>query len=196
MAKRVEHLQADKAGKQLRRPMPGTFFGEDTETSQTRPACVTISKPVEEVYAFARDLTNMKYFIRGLQDIQVLSEKLSHWIFEKEGKRYEYDSEIIAEEPNRLFAWRSLDKTISDQVGVVTFEPAIGGRGTIVSMRTTSDRNPGKVAGALSYYAGRDPKSESYINLRRMKAYMETGEVPTVEGQPNGRDEDNNQRKN
>ena len=178
---------------QMRRPMPSTLFNEDSD-KVVRPASVTINKSIEEVWTFVRDLANMPRFVRNLKSVEIKSPKLSHWTFEKDGKTHEHDSEIIADEMQRLFAWKQLggDETI----GVVTVEEAPGGRGTMVSMRTTSDRQPGKVGGMLSYFSGRDPKSESYINLRRMKAYIETGEVPTIEGQPNGRDEDNNQRKN
>jgi len=34
---------------------------------------------------------------------------------------------------------------------------------------------------------GKDSKSQSTVNLYRLKAYLETGEVPTIEGQANGR---------
>lgn len=169
-----------------RRPIPHELFSE-VEDKQVRPASVTINKPVEEVWAFLRDLSKMPSYIRGLKSIQILSPKLSHWVFEHEGKKHEHDSEIIADEPLRLFAWKTVGE--ENQVGAVTLEAAPGGRGTMVSMRTSSDKALGKVLGVASYYAGKDPKSESYINLRRMKSFMETGCVPTTEGQSSGRED-------
>lgn len=170
---------------QARKPIPATYFNEDTPF---RPASVLISKPIEEVWAFLRDLTNMPKFIRGLKSVEIIDDKRSRWIFEHQGERHENESEIIAEELDSLLVWRALgDKA---QVGAVSLEKAPGGRGTFVSMRTSTDREKSKVTGVLSWYFGGDPKSASYINLRRLKAFMETGEVPTVEGQPNGREED------
>ncbi len=171
------------------------FFQQDGEAS-TRPATVTIGRPIDEVWAFVRDLQNMPKFIRGLERVNVVSAKLSHWVFRYEGKSHEHDSEIIAEEVGRLFAWQSLESSGEKKIGVVMLDAAPGGRGTSVSLRMSDDATPGKLIGFAKHMVGADPKSESYINLRRMKAYIETGEVPTVEGQPNGRDEVLNMEKN
>jgi uncharacterized membrane protein len=170
---------------QARKPIPSKYFNEDTSF---HPASVLISKPIEEVWSFLRDMRNMPKFIRGLASVQVLDDKRSHWVFEHQGERHENDSEIIAEEMGSLLVWQAVGE--KNQVGAVSLERAPGGRGTFVSMRTSTDREKGKVTGVLAWYFGGDPKSASYINLRRLKAFMETGEVPTVEGQPNGREQE------
>ena len=40
-----------------------SFFQQDGE-APTRPATVTIGRPLQEVWAFVRDLQNMPYFVR------------------------------------------------------------------------------------------------------------------------------------
>jgi uncharacterized membrane protein len=170
---------------QARKPIPSKYFNED---KHVHPASVLISKPIEQVWAFLRDMNNMPKFIRGLKSVDVIDSKRSHWTFEYQGERHENDSEIIAEEMPSLLVWQAVGE--KKQVGAVTLERAPGGRGTFVSMRTSTDREKGKVSGVLAWYLGGDPKTASYINLRRLKAYMETGEVPTVEGQPNGREQE------
>lgn len=172
-----------------------SFFQQDGE-APTRPATVTIGRPLQEVWAFVRDLQNMPRFVRGLQRVDLITPKVSHWVFSRDGKNYEYDSEIIAEEQGHLFAWRSLEDTKERKLGVVMLISTAGGRETAVSMKMSDDSTPGKILGLAKYFTGHDPKSESYISLRRMKAYIETGEVPTVDGQPNGRDEDENLKRN
>ena len=172
-----------------------SFFQQDGE-APTRPATVTIGRPLQEVWTFVRDLQNMPRFVRGLERVDVITSKVSHWVFNRDGKRYEYDSEIIAEEQGYLFAWRSLEDTKVRKLGVVMLISTAAGRSTAVSMKMSDDSTPGKILGLAKYFSGHEPKSESYINLRRMKAYIETGEVPTVEGQPNGRDENENLKKN
>lgn len=168
-----------------RKQIPAKFFNED---KALRPASVLISKPVSEVWAFIRDLTNMPKFVRGLSSVEVIDDKRSRWVFDHQGEHHENESEIVAEETESLLVWRAVGgKT---HVGALSLEEAPGNRGTFVSMRMSRDSEHGKVSGVLAWYFGGDPKSASYINLRRLKAFMETGEVPTVEGQPNGREQE------
>jgi len=169
----------------VRKQIPAKYFNED---ESSRPASVLISKPVSEVWAFIRDLSNMPKFIRGLSRVEMIDETHSRWVFDHKGEHLENDSVIINEEPESLLVWRAT--TGHPHVGAISLEEAPGGRGTFVSMRTSRDSQHGKVTGVLSWYFGGDPKSASYVNLRRLKAYMETGEVPTVEGQSNGREQE------
>jgi len=46
----------------------------------------------------------------------------------------------------------------------------------------------GRLTELAGQAAGEDPYSLTLTNLRRLKAYLETGEIPTIEGQPSGRD--------
>lgn len=146
--------------------MPAKIFDED---QQVRPASVLISLPVEEVWAFVRDISSW-----------------SKWV--RESQLTQSNIEVVNEEIDGYLVFRVKGK--DNQIGAMTFERAPGGRGTFVSMRMSNDTEHGKVGGVLSWYVGGDPKSASYINLRRLKAFMETGEVPTVEGQPNGREQE------
>jgi uncharacterized membrane protein len=40
---------------------------------------VTVRRPVEEVYAFWHDFTNLPRFMRHLESVQMLDERRSHW---------------------------------------------------------------------------------------------------------------------
>ena len=70
--------------------------------------------------------------------------------------------------------------------GYVSFRPAPANRGTLV--QTSMELRPS--AGALGLAAarlfGKDPSFLVRQDLRRLKALIETGEIPTVEGQPHG----------
>ena len=47
----------------------------------------------------------------------------------------------------------------------------------------------GKITELIAKMRGEDPDSLAIINLKRLKAFLETGEIATIEGQPSGREE-------
>jgi len=148
---------------------------------------VTIGKPLAEVFAFLRDFSNFPLFMKNLKAVEKLSTTRSRWSFEHDAKLVTWDAVIDAEEPNRLIAWKTTGEAPAPHFGVLTLEPAVGDRGTVVSLKTDGDKQPGKLLGLASSFVGKDSKSQSTVNLYRLKAYLETGEFPTIEGQANGR---------
>jgi uncharacterized membrane protein len=173
------------------------------EEKQPRPATVTIGRTPTEVYAFCKDLTNMPLFIKDVIEVKMISERVSQWKMQPQGsteqedpnaKIVEWESETLISEPS-IMAWRSVGNPENGHLGVVTFEPAQGNRGTVVSMRMSEDKSKGKLAGVFSFFVGKEPASRATINLRRLKCLLETGEIPTIQGQSNGNDETNNLKK-
>jgi uncharacterized membrane protein len=165
----------------------------NAEEEKPRPSAVTIGKPVDQVFRYLRDFSNFTHFSRGNLKVTAVSPAKAHWSFnilEDGGNRLQskWDTEIIAEEPNKLIAWRTSDDAEFGHFGLMTFAEAPGNRGTVVTLKFENDPKKGKIRGATSYLIGHDPKPLSYIMLRDLKALLETGEVPTTAGQPTGRD--------
>jgi len=122
-----------------------------------------------------------------VKSVKVTDEKKSHWVVDgPAGKDVEWDAEVINDEPNTLVAWRSLAGATVDNAGSVRFVPGPEGRGTEV--RVVIDYIPpaGRVGNWVAKLFGKNPASEIREDLRRFKRLMETGEVPTTEGQPRG----------
>jgi uncharacterized membrane protein len=109
----------------------------------------------------------------------------SHWVVKDEPgeKILEWDFEILADEPEKRIAWRSLCGE-PESAGEVIFEPAPGNRGTMVTV--LEQFRMGKFARAWQSLTGRDPKQAVIENLRHFKAMAETGEIPRIEPQPHG----------
>jgi len=96
-------------------------------------------------------------------------------------RELETGSEVSEERPGERRAWRS-----DGHSGSVTFDRAPGGRGTEVRVVLGySGRVPG-VALAVARVFGRAPGSRVSEELREFKQRLETGEVPTITGQPAG----------
>lgn len=152
---------------------------------------VTIARPPEEVYEFWRDLKNLSLFMKDIERVEVLSPIRSHWYLKtKSGIKFDWEAEIVGEVPGRYLAWESDKKARLRTAGVVYFERATGGRGTVVRMSLSYRIPGGKAAELAALFTGEDPRHLTLTNLRRMKAYLETGEIPTTEGQPSGREKE------
>jgi uncharacterized membrane protein len=98
-------------------------------------------------------------------------------------KTIEWDSEILADEPGKRIAWRSVAGD-SDNAGEVVFDTAAVGRGTLVTV--LQEFRMGKLASLWETVIGRNPKQAVIENLRHFKAFAETGEIPRTTGQPHG----------
>lgn len=92
----------------------------------------------------------------------------------------------LQEIPKTWDAWRTLKDTVVAYGGHVSFEQAPDGRGTQVRISLSYTPPVGKVGNTVNKLLGKSPKWQVTEDLRRFKAMMEAGEVPTIDGQPVG----------
>jgi uncharacterized membrane protein len=71
--------------------------------------------------------------------------------------------------------------------GIVSFEPATGGRGTVVRVQVDYRGCGGALGAAFAKLMRREPGQEIEDSLRYFRQLMETGVIPTTVGQPVGR---------
>lgn len=172
--------------RQLRQPAAATDW-EPAPGVDVRD-CVTINKPASELYAFWRDLRNLPRVMAHLQRVEVIDERHSHWVANAPaGLSVEWDAEIVEDQPDELIAWRSLPGADIDNFGSIRFEPARGGRGTVVRVELRYDPPAGKLGSLIAKLFGEEPAQQIDGDLRRFKQLMETGEIATTEGQSSGR---------
>lgn len=149
---------------------------------------VTINKSPAELYRFWRNFENLPRFMDHLESVSVMDNNRSHWVAKAPaGTSVEWDAEVYNEKENELIAWRSLEGADVDSAGSVRFEPAPGGRGTIVRVVLKYDPPGGVVGAAVAKLFGEEPGQQIDDDLRRFKQLMEAGEVATTTGQPSGR---------
>jgi uncharacterized membrane protein len=148
-------------------------------------ASVTIGKPAAELYTFWRDLENLPQFMRNLESVTDLGNGRSHWVAKSPLRfKVEWDAEIVEEREGQFLSWRSLPGAQVHNAGTVFFEPAHGGRGTVV--RVTMELKPAGLGAALGKILRPTTEQEVREDLRRFKNLMEAGEIPTTDGQPAG----------
>ena len=140
---------------------------------------ITIHRPVAEVYSFWHKLENLPRFMRHIECITEQDDLHSHWIVKTVGgKTVEWDAEIIEQRENEMISWRSAPGADVDNAGSVWFTPTPGGEATLVRVEMKYVPPAGKAADLLAKIFGRDAESEIEENLKRLKALLETGQLP------------------
>ena len=136
-----------------------------------------------DLYSLWRNVKVAPVWQEQITQVVVTGDRTSHWVMESGGKTIEWDSEILADEPGKRIAWRSIGGD-SDNAGEVIFDEAPGDRGTMVIV--LQEFRMGKLTSAWETFVGRNPKQAVIENLRHFKALAETGEIPRIQGQPHG----------
>jgi uncharacterized membrane protein len=146
---------------------------------------ISITRPRQEVYAFWRKLENLPRFMRHLESVTETDAKRSEWRAKAPaGRQVCWSAEITDEAIDERIAWKSLDGADVPNEGVVLFEDAPGGRGTIVRVDLSYSPPAGALGAFFAKLFGEEPKGQIADDLRRLRSILETGEVPTTDGQP------------
>lgn len=148
---------------------------------------VAVNRSPEECYGFWRQLENLPRILQHVESIEKTGNRTSHWVVKGPGgMRVEWDAEITEDVPNEAIGWRTSEGADIVHSGRVTFERAPEGHGTFVKMRMNYEPPAGKVGVAIAKLLGKEPGQLARGDIRRFKNILETGEIPTIEGQPSG----------
>jgi uncharacterized membrane protein len=148
---------------------------------------VTINRPREEIYAFWRDFSNLASVMENVERIDTVDPRRSHWVVKAPaGKTVEWDAVVTDDEPGRLIAWQSVEGADIKSSGRIEFLDAAPGRGTIVRATFSYDPPAGLLGEWIAKLFQREPNVQARRDLRRLKQFLETGEV-TSSASPSGR---------
>lgn len=146
---------------------------------------ITVNKPVPELFRFWRNFENLPTFMMHLRGVSQREAGISHWVARgPAGMDVEWDARIINEIDNKLIAWQSLDGSTISTAGSVNFRETP--RGTEVRVNLQYNPPAGKLGAAIAWVFGEEPSIQIREDLRRFKQLIETGEIPTTQGQPAG----------
>jgi uncharacterized membrane protein len=165
------------------------LMSTNRKPSHPRPSAWTsllINCTPEQAYRFWRDLENLPRFMKRLESVTVSDNTHSRWTaLGPMGKRIHWDAEITGEAENEYIAWRSLPGSDIHVDGRVEFKTAPAGRGTLVSARMEFRPAMGK-SSAMAKFFSKGANFTMRQEMRRLEALIETGEIPTTEGQSHG----------
>ncbi len=148
---------------------------------------MTILRPAEDLYSFWRRFENLTQVVKYPVAITTTSATESHWsVTAPGGKRVEWDAVVTNDRPNEEIAWQSREGADVPNAGRVRFTPAPGDEGTEVIVEVEYTPPGGKLLAWIAKLTGKEAGQQVMETLRRFKALMEAGEIPTIEGQSVG----------
>jgi uncharacterized membrane protein len=148
-----------------------------------------VNRSPEELYDYWRNFENLPRIMTYLKSVQILDDRRSHWVARAPaiaGGSIEWDAEITHDEPSREIGWRSIGGSSVDHAGRVRFTPGPADRGTEVHVTLDYVPPAGRLGHIVAKLFGKSADLEIREDLRNFKRIMETGEVPTTEGQSHG----------
>jgi uncharacterized membrane protein len=152
-------------------------LSNDNRGIHAKASCI-VNRAPEEVYQFWRNFQNLPRFMRHLESVEDRGDGRSRWKAKgPAGLEVEWDATIIADVPNEVITWRSLENSDVDNAGAVRFERAPGNRGTIIKVNIEYNPIAGPLGAAVAKLFGEEPEQQLDDDLRRFKQVMEVGEV-------------------
>lgn len=146
-------------------------------------ASMTILRPAGELYDAWKDPAQLAATFGGHFSIHPVGEHRTRWTL-KAHPRVSWHCDLVEERPGEFLRWHGgVDSPISMDL-CVTLEPAPSDRGTAVRLTLALESHslfaPAKLLQPLL-------KPGAFEVLRRFKALIEAGEVPTISKNPTAR---------
>lgn len=148
---------------------------------------ITIDAKREDIYAFWRDVGNLKRIAPRVEQIERIDDTHFRWkIAGPHDVPMEWESEISNERAGYEISWRTTRKGVLSHFGTVNFRDATGDRGTAVSVHLEYSSPAGSMGTAIARLFGQSPQRLVVDTLRNLKQLIEVGEIASTVGQPAG----------
>jgi uncharacterized membrane protein len=136
---------------------------------------ITINKPPADVYAFYRKLSQLPLFMDYLESVVEIDATHSHWVARLPiGGTIAWNAQITEDRPGEAIAWRSVEGSLIDTRGRVTFAKTPGHNMTEVRIEMQLGILGTRPSPTVAKLFGQ-PQVKG--DLRRFKQVIETGEV-------------------
>jgi uncharacterized membrane protein len=149
----------------------------------------TILRPRAEVYDAWHDFESLPRYLGHVLAIEDLGDKRLRWTVRGPmDTEIQWTAEITDDEPGSKIAWRSVEPADLDQRGEILFQDAPAGRGTEIRVRMSYGGS--RFRTVMAALTGDSPAQAIDGDLRRFKAWLEAGEIPTNRGQSAAREDE------
>ena len=138
---------------------------------------IHVTAPVEEVFAYWRNLENFPRWMSHVREVRALGGDRFHWRVDgPAGMPVEWDSELFGVQENREMAWRSLEGSSVENSGRVRF--MADGDGTRVHVELHYAPPGGAIGQVVAKAFGVDPGSEMDNDLAGLGRLIESHRAP------------------
>jgi uncharacterized membrane protein len=148
---------------------------------------ITIGRGPDELYEAWRDVPSLTRYFPHVRSIEPLDEHRSRWTVRLPGDRIvRWVARVTDEQHGRRLSWESEPGSPFEHRGTIHFSPALGGRGTSVTLEMHYHLPAGVLGVLAARFMVADPQMEAPEALRRFKQWIEAGEI-SVNTSPTGR---------
>jgi uncharacterized membrane protein len=141
----------------------------------------------QNAYQFWRNLENIPRFMRALDSVRDLGNgRLELTIRGPMDAKLRWVVEIVEDRENERIECHTVPGSQIEAKGLVDFRPATAERGTIATVKVRYRIPAGALGKAAAAAFAGNPRFTVREDLRRFKALVEAGEIPTTAGQPSG----------
>lgn len=156
----------------------------DTEASRS----ITVARPADELHDLWRDPERLSLVMGGFAEIDSSDGDRLRWSVDGPlDREIAWETDVVEEERGELIRWRTPEDAMLPNEGSVRFREARGDRGTVVTLSISFDPPGGTLGEAALKRLEIVPESLVATALDRFKSLAETGEIPTLRGNPSGR---------
>jgi uncharacterized membrane protein len=142
---------------------------------------VDVDVPIDTAYNQWTQFESFPHFLGGVEQIQQLDERRTHWKVNIDGVKREFDAEITEQHPEERVAWKSTDGTT--HAGVVTFHKLAPEQTRVTVQMDWEPQNVVEKAGAALGFDDRQVQADldrfkKFIEQRGSETGAWRGEVP------------------
>lgn len=177
-----------------RSPLPAALGDDRGDESEATPVeteverTITVGKPADELYEMWRDPEQLTQVMGHFADVSSADEDGLRWTVQGPfGRDVEWETQFVEARAGEFLRWESPEDAAVPNEGSIRLAPAPGDRGTEVTLRLQFDPPGGRLGGAAMKSSGFVPAVLAKKALHRFKSLAETGEIPTLEGNPSAR---------
>lgn len=168
---RPENRPADSAPARTAKHGPSGRFAIAGRT-------VTIARPRDEIYRFWRRFENLAGVMENVHAVRSQAD-ITHWTLRGPGDDIALRTRITEDVPGAVIAWASTEGSQIETTGRVTFRDAPGKRGTEVTAVIAYVPPFGALGRTVAMLFQADPAIQGRRDLKRLKMFLETGEIAT-----------------
>jgi uncharacterized membrane protein len=148
---------------------------------------IAVNRSPSELYAFWRNFENLPTVMSYLERVEVLEGGRSRWTAKGIGDHsVTWMAQTVLDRADEFISWTTLEESDVSSSGTVEFSPLPGDAGTLVRLSMRYRPPAGALGALLAKVLGRDPAKTMHDDLRRFRAALEAGGMPSTEGQPRG----------
>jgi uncharacterized membrane protein len=149
---------------------------------------VTVGEPAEELSERLRDPAALGAVVGHFAGVTAAGEDRQRWTVAGPADRdLSWETRLVEDDPGERLRWETVEGRGLFEEWASEFRPSPGGRGTQVTFRVSFAPPGGSLGRAAVERLETAPETLVGDALGRFKSLAETGEVPSLEGNPSAR---------